>query len=447
MSDKVFYEFDRILDERVGEAANAVPSRVFEWLETQCLREDVADSRWLRLSRVGNRRAIGVSGFVGVLRAPCGYQIEILPKIGKDSSEEHARAILIDMIKCLAGFKHIKVGKADLMPVKMPLLDVFIGEFLRTVADLARRGLRSDYVVHQDNLGTLRGRLLLAEHLNKNLMRPERFYTEHDEFVKDRAENRLLHSALRRILAWSRSHEHQRLARELRGVFAGIPLSSNVALDLQRIRLARGMSYYKPALDWAKIILQGLSPTASSGTLDSVAIMFSMEALFEAYVATSLSRQLQDGHAVKVQARTQHLVAHKEEQWFRLKPDLMITQGRKTRAVLDTKWKRLDAAKSGKRDKYQLSQSDFYQLYAYGHHYLDGPGDLVLIYPKTDRFHAPLSGFAFPRSDGLKLWVLPFCLRQRRLLLPESGELHGMLIPAESRDAPGTGQVNESLQR
>lgn len=29
--------------------------------------------------------------------------------------------------------------------------------------------------------------------------------------------------------------------------------------------------------------------------------------------------------------------------------------------------------------------------------------------------------FQFPQSDDLRLWVLPFCLKTKRLLLPEFG--------------------------
>lgn len=74
-------------------------------------------------------------------------------------------------------------------------------------------------------------------------------------------------------------------------------------------------------------------------------------------------------------------------------------------------------------DKYGLDQGDFYQLQAYGQSYLDGQGDVVLIYPRTDAFDQALPVFDFPKSKGLRLWVLPFCLRERVLVLPTCGSL------------------------
>ncbi len=64
------------------------------------------------------------------------------------------------------------------------------------------------------------------------------------------------------------------------------------------------------------------------------------------------------------------------------------------------------------------------QLQAYGQSYLDGQGDVVLIYPKTDAFQHALPVFEFPKSEGLRLWVVPFCLASRQLqLLPDESEV------------------------
>ena len=102
-----------------------------------------------------------------------------------------------------------------------------------------------------------------------------------------------------------------------------------------------------------------------------------------------------------------------------MKPDFLVRDPQGNRLLLDTKWKLLDAAQNGGRQKYQLSQSDFYQLYAYGQHCLQGGGDVVLIYPLTNAFDSPLPVFDFPRSPDLRLWVLPFRLDKPRLLLPD----------------------------
>lgn len=428
MNSLTIFEFDKIVEAKIDPAERAVPRRVFAWLETQCLRNDDDAPGWLKLTQLNGQRAIQVSSYVGVIRTPCGFQIEVLPKTGRHTSPDEARALLIEMLKCLAGFRHIKTANADLIAERMPLLEVFIQQFLLAVGSVVKRGLRSDYVARQDNLFALRGRLLVAQQISQNLVRRDRFFTEHDEFSQDRAENRLIHTALRHVLTMCRSQESQRIARELSFVFAEIPQSVDVALDIQRIRVDRGMGYYESALDWAKLILQGLSPISGVGKHHAPSLLFPMEAVFEAYVEKHLARQLRGDFVLKAQASSQHLVAHEEQRWFRMKPDLLVKHGQTTHLVLDTKWKLLDVAKKNGREKYQLSQADFYQLYAYGHHYLNGSGDIVLIYPKTDAFTKPLPVFDFPQSNGMRLWVLPFCLKQRRLKLPASPQLQSIFV-------------------
>jgi 5-methylcytosine-specific restriction enzyme subunit McrC len=198
------------------------------------------------------------------------------------------------------------------------------------------------------------------------------------------------------------------------------------------------MGYYESALDWSKLILQGLSPISGVGRHHAPSLLFPMEAVFEAYVEKHLARQLRPDFVLKAQASSQHLVAHDDQRWFRMKPDLLVKQRQDTRSVMDTKWKLLNVAKKNGREKYQLSQADFYQLYAYGHHYLDGTGDIILIYPRTDAFTEPLPVFNFPKAIGMRLWVLPFSLKARKLLLPECGALTAMFRDQNDEYDAGT---------
>lgn len=419
------YEFDTLvaagLDALGVEGVHRIPVKVFGWLEDQCLRSaEAGEAAWLRLTQRRGRRVVQVTSFVGVIRAPDGFQIEVLPKVGKaiGGGAKEARQLLIEMLCCLQGFRHVQTASAKISAARMPLLEVFIAEFLHTVDRIVKSGLRSDYSSRQDNLFALRGKLLMAPHLRQNLYRADRFFTEHDEFSSDRPENRLLHAALRRVLLLSASQANQQLARELEFVFADVPVSACPRIDFQRIRADRGMGYYADALAWAHIILDEESPLTGTGGHRAPSLLFPMEAVFEAFVAKHLARQLARPLILKTQARSHHLVRHREQNWFRLKPDLLIRDRGRDALVLDTKWKLLDGSKASSADKYGLSQGDFYQLQAYGHSYLDGQGDVVLIYPKTAAFEQPLPVFEFPKAEGLRIWVLPFCLTSRRLAIP-----------------------------
>ncbi|MCW7540483.1 McrC family protein [Aquabacterium sp. A7-Y] len=451
MNGITIYEFDALMatDSGIGAAdgLHGIPARVYGWLEDQCLRAtEEGEAAWLRLAQRRGRRVVQVTSFVGVIRAPDGFQIEVLPKLGKaiGGGAREARQLLIEMLCCLQGFRHVQTGSAKISAARMPLLEVFIAEFLRTVEHIVKRGLRSDYSSRQDNLFALRGKLLMAPHLRQNLYRADRFFTEHDEFSTDRPENRLLHAALRRVLTGAASQANQQLARELQFVFADVPVSAQPRTDFQRVRLDRGMGYYADALAWARLILDEESPLTGTGGHRAPSLLFPMEAVFEAFVAKHLARQLARPLILKTQARSHHLVRHREQNWFRLKPDLLVRNAGRDALVLDTKWKLLDDLKANGSDKYGLLQSDFYQLQAYGQSYLDGRGDVILIYPKTDSFTQPLPVFEFPKIEGLRLWVLPFCLKSRQLLVPHAAPYFDVLT--SSTEASGRVDAGSALR-
>jgi 5-methylcytosine-specific restriction enzyme subunit McrC len=425
MNSVTTYEFDLLVPDDLHDSDatefRAVPKGVFAWLERQCLQSaERGDAAWLRLTQRRGRKAVQVTSYVGVIRAPDGFQIEVLPKVGHviGGGDVEARRLLIQMLRCLNGFRHIQTDSADLAAARMPLLEVFIREFLQAVENVVKQGLRSDYSAKQDNLFALRGKLLVADHLRQNLFRADRFFTDHDEFTTNRPDNRLLHAALHQALVLATSQENQQLARELCFAFADVPKSTQIAQDFQRVRRERGASSYSTALAWARLILEDESPLTGVGGNRAPSLLFPMEAVFEAYVAKHLSKQLVRPMILKTQACSHHLVRHSEQNWFLLKPDILVRQGARDTIVLDTKWKLLDDSKASGSQKYGLAQGDFYQLHAYGQAYLDGCGDMILIYPKTATFNHPLPVFTFPKAGDLRLWVLPFCLTSKALLVP-----------------------------
>lgn len=394
-----------------------VPRETHDWLKARCLESTSAEVPWIQSTARG---ALQVTNYVGVISAPGDVQIEVLPKTGRrQDTPTEARGVLLEMLSCLREFRHVRTSTAQLLTRRMPLWEVFLAEFLEAVTRVAKRGLRGEYETLEQNLTTLRGKLLIADHVRLNRVRRDRFFVRHDEFSRNRPENRLIHSALRVAVSQTRSTGTQRLGRELEFVFAEVPTTTSPALDLQRVRLERGMDHYVPAIAWAKLLLSRDSPLTGQGSNAAPSLLFPMELVFEAFVAKHLRSQLARGLKLATQAQQHSLVTHQGRQWFRMKPDLVVREGSKARIVLDTKWKLLSQREgTTRKGKYGLSQSDLYQLFAYGQSYLGGNGDLILVYPSTPDFNRPLDRFEFPSSPRLRLWVLPFDIQSRRLVVP-----------------------------
>ncbi len=173
------------------------------------------------------------------------------------------------------------------------------------------------------------------------------------------------------------------------------------------------MAHYQAVKPWCELILGGDMPTSVVGTWKGISLLFPMEKLFERYVGQCLRRSLRSDASLRTQPKQHFLCEHEGRHLFCLQPDFVIDCGT-GRWVLDTKWKLVDSTAG--QSNYNLKQSDFYQLLAYGETYLQKytQGSLALVYPRRQAFNAALRKFTL--ADKLDLWVLPFDLESGALV-------------------------------
>ena len=135
---------------------------------------------FLKLTTYKRQIALKVQNYVGVMQTPCGTVIEVLPKLysGEQETEEKTRYQLIKMLRCLRNSPFKKADRADIRDAQMPLLEVYIAQFLALTNQLIKRGIRSDYIRVQKNAKFLKGRLLVSQQIRKNAMHPEQFVIE-----------------------------------------------------------------------------------------------------------------------------------------------------------------------------------------------------------------------------------------------------------------------------
>ncbi|MDF1690444.1 MAG: McrC family protein [Cycloclasticus sp.] len=400
-------------------SSRVIPKKDWDWL----LKEASGTDKYKALVRPIKRDGfigLQVLNYVGVITTPHGCQIEIVPKIDKyvidgegagGQKEEAAksRLKLAQMLSRIGLIKFRAFNHASLKVFDRPLPEVLIKQFLDDVTRLIKRGIRNDYVAVKDEATYLKGRLQIAAQIRQPVGRQHLFQIEYDEFLPDRAENRLIHSALLQVSKQTRNSKNKRLAQELLFVFDAIPVSSNYRLDFSRwLENDRSMIHYKPVKHWCDFILNEKTPFSLAGAHQGLSFLFPMNVLFEKYVAVVLKEQLKEGLRLKEQAASKFLVErHIDRCVFQLKPDLLILSAEKVLAVLDCKWKLINS--KNREENYGISSSDMYQLFAYGKKYLGGKGDLFLIYPENEHFRHPLPVFDF--DDDLSLWVVPLVWR------------------------------------
>jgi|TARA_R110002060_G_scaffold68010_4_gene76678 5-methylcytosine-specific restriction enzyme subunit McrC len=390
-------------------SCSSISASAFEWLLVNGQSVGESNRELVRVKRQGKSIALQVVNFVGVLDTPCGSRIEILPKVAaNDENPELARKTLLKMLSVVEKLKLEQFHQSSLQTLKQPLFEVLITQFLQATSKLIKRGLRSQYKRIEKETSFLKGQLLTAKQIRQRPGRQHYFQVSHDVFTADRAENRLLHSAIAQVFKWTKSTNNQRLARELLFVFHDIEKSTDYKSDFRKWSKDRTLAHYRDIKPWCELILSQQSPITMSGVNNGVSFLFPMEVLFERYVAAKLKRQINKPLRLTEQTQNKALTKHKEQNWFKLRPDIVVYNDKTIVSVMDTKWKLLNQNLNTGKDKYHLAQSDMYQLFAYGEKYMNGEGELYLIYPKHEKFETPLEHFSF--KPGLQLNVVPYDL-------------------------------------
>jgi 5-methylcytosine-specific restriction enzyme subunit McrC len=431
-------EYARLTTDAIAEPTldlAQVSVSAFDWL---CDLNANLSRAGASLIQLENRCLLMLDNFVGVLETPCGTVIEILPKhFESEDCIIQSRALLRRMIQISLKLPTREVGAADLQYFDAPLSEWIISQFLLALEHLVKRGLRFDYLHVEEEQRFLRGQLDFVKQMRQPPGRKHRFQIRHDIYSPDRPENRLLKFALDQVCKVTKDAGSWRLAQELRNALLEIPASCDARQDFKKWSGERLMAHYVPVKPWCELIINQHVPLAVAGEWHGMSLLFPMEKLFERYVAASLYADLLPDAHLQSQAQSEYMCQHRGRSFFKLKPDLIVGSQQK-KWVLDTKWKRVGSFAEGKN--YGLKQSDFYQLFAYGHKYLGGDGELMLVYPRRSAFDVPLEVFEF--APQLKLWVLPFDMERGVLVgAPEGFPLHSMVHSENSEHS------NHALQK
>lgn len=414
----VVREYARLTTEYVEPSLDqaTISATAFDWL---CKQTAIFNRGGASLLQMENRRWLRLDNYVGIIETPCGTLLEILPKHMDQSgmaSEISARKLLIKMLSVALDLPVRITEKTDIQTFRHPLFEWVMKKFILELDQLVKRGLRFDYRRVEEEQRYLRGQLDINKQLRQPPGRGHIFNIRHDLYLVDRPENRLLKSALMRICKLTQISDTWRLSHELAGLLTEIPESKNIQADFQQWRNERLLAHYQPVRPWCELVLGQYMPLALRGLTNGISLLFPMEKLFERYVEIKLRQQLPKTFLLKKQAKSVSLCIHQDKNMFLLKPDFLIQNAQKTCLLMDTKWKLI--FEYDEINKYGLNQSDFYQMFAYGHKYLESKGEMILIYPRTKSFSDVLPPFDY--SQALRLWVVPFDLENDKMYWPIS---------------------------
>ena len=362
--------------------------------------EEYADA--LEFLKIGFRRNVGdiisVNNYVGLIQMQNGYQIQVLPKIdfgtNPDSKNEETKRVFLRMLRTMKDFPSKVFNEANLKMDRMTLYEIFINMYLQEVRVLVKHGIKSAYIGREDNLSFYKGKLVVNEHIKQNAAHGERFYVHYDEYLVDRAENRLVKATLLKLQSITSSAENQKEIRQLLTAFEMVRPSINHQKNFSRVVIDRSTKEYEMLMRWSRVFLLNKSFTTFSGGTNARALLFPMEKVFESYVAKQLKNTLADlDWEISSQDKGYYLFDSPRQ--FALRPDIVITREDSSKIILDTKWKSLV---DKPRINYGISQADMYQMYAYAKKYRTS--EIWLLYPVNPEMRDH-SDIVFRSDDGV----------------------------------------------
>ena len=410
---------------------------LFEFI-MQNQEEKKEGERMFSIFSKGKKHQIKTKNYVGVIETSKGLTLEILPKIFFGYSVEdydnellNTKKVFLKMLSKLKNSPFLNISSAHLKTSSsFPLLEVFIENYVNEVKKIIRTGLKSQYVDNKENLNFLKGKIVNSLNIRHNHSNKSRFYCSFDEFSDNMVYNQLIKSTLLKLNRISKSHYNRTSILQLLYHFDTVNESTDFISDFRRVSgNSRLFLNYNQVISWSEVFLMNKSFTNFSGNSNNMAILFPMERIFEDYIGY-LMKTYVDGHEIKTQDKSYFLVSnHKDKSKFKLKPDIVVTnEDNHEQIIFDTKWKLLD--ESLEKKNYNISQSDMYQLYAYGKKYDIKNGfptepKLVLIYPSNPNFLKPLDDFIY--EGELILSVVPFNLKNSLSRCDEQKELNKLM--------------------
>ena len=400
-------EFDRISCNPDFKTEYAyLPEDIFHDLEEFIFAfagdEEHADA--LEFLNVGYRRNVGdiisVNNYVGLIQMHNGYQVQVLPKIDlgdePDDGSKETKRIFLRMLRSMKDFPSKVFNAANLKMDRLTLYEIFINMYLQEVRVLVKHGIKSSYISQENNIKFYKGKLIVNEQIKQNSAHGERFYIRYDEYLTDRAENRLVKATLLKLQGITESAENQKEIRQLLMAFEMVTASTNYQKDFSQVVIDRNTKDYDMLMRWSKVFLLNKSFTTFSGGVNARALLFPMEKLFESYVAQQLKKALLDlNWDISAQDRGYFLFDSPRQ--FALRPDIVITKEDGSKVVLDTKWKSLTDRPGV---NYGISQADMYQMYAYSKKYCTQ--DIWLLYPVNQEMRGH-SDIVFRSDDGVSV--------------------------------------------
>jgi 5-methylcytosine-specific restriction enzyme subunit McrC len=381
-NSKIFYEYK----DKTFEDAGLEPQEA-DALESFLARK--------KLSEVFSfsRSKITAKNYVGVLKYK-KHQFEILPKL-LAKKENDSQSILENLFHMLSYTRKLDIKTTDIAKLaknKNHFLEVLIGIFANSLYENLLRFIPKNYVLQEENLAYLKGKLRFNENVKYNSINKARFYCEYDEFCEDNLLNQLFYYVSVMLSKITSNEDNKKRLKQIINLYSDVSFIEITSEKIRNLKLSRIQMNFEKPFNLAKMFIEQSSVEMSSRKFKTIALVWDMNLLFEEFIYEFIRKNFKD-----IKVEYQKKAGMIKESYFRqgeewqkkrtkskiTRSDIVITLNpeaeNEQKIIIDTKYKELDKLQSN------FASADFYQVLAYKqlHSKKGYSPEVVLLYPQS----------------------------------------------------------------
>jgi 5-methylcytosine-specific restriction enzyme subunit McrC len=334
--------------------------------------------KYFQLSPVDNETdRLYMNGYVGSMNITPECTLHSYPKVGISNVLKMYDYATLEF---RSGDFDVEIREDD------NFFDLLTRFFINEVEKLCRSKYRRFYAPKTENLLTIKGKVLIAETVQRNILLPH-VYCEYQDFTDDILDNQILKYAnyllMKANVGNVRIGDKFHKLRGFNAFFDNVSINPRLSCnDVDRVKYTRLNQGYEKAHKLSRFFIEHLHVTQGLGNKQFYSFMIPMDQLFEDFVRQVMIIFKQTCSVIDGN-RGKKLYLDSKKLFAQIKPDIILQKGDEIRLVLDCKYKKTNIIPDDDEvDIAKPSPSDIYQMVSYmvG---LDCPHG-VLIYPKDE---------------------------------------------------------------
>lgn len=340
-------------------------------------------------------KQITATSVIGLLSFD-GVQIEIMPKILKYNSTEK-QSIIRNLMFMLAYTNQLDISDSNMSEMSHQhdsFMEAYISIYSsRLLNQLRKYGVPKSYVQNQENINTLKGKIVFPKHLLLNSFDQSKVYCEYSDFSENNDVSKSFKFVVINLLKLTKSPTNLSALNRCLGLLDGVLAEYVKPERLDHANIGKRDSNFLGLLNLTKMFLKKMRPDFSEGKSNKVfSLLFDMNELFEEFIFQLLKRNSSRFEVDVFAQKKRRLVSAERDfcatsKWvnkslFDTFTDILIVPKNGTSFIIDTKYKVI----SSERSHYGISNQDAYQVLAYRQIHSE-PNDIpsvALLYPMSE---------------------------------------------------------------